>query len=124
MSALLVTVGDVEEEMFGFIGRMTLLSTLFTPILAVVVVVAAEGGHGSYYLAKMLFPYTMASTAFTSYITRPIVCLGVLQFPAYGLILDWARSTGRQGQYAIAFVGIHLGFVALAFLISNPSFTP
>jgi hypothetical protein len=110
--------------MFGFVGRMTLLSAFATPILAVVVVVAAGGGHGSYCLAKLLFPYTMASTAFTSYITQPIVWLGVLQFPVYGLILDWAHSSGRQGQYAIALVGIHLAFVALAFLISNPSFAP
>jgi hypothetical protein len=115
---------DVEEAMFGFIGRMTLLSALVTPVLAVLVVMAAGGGHGSYYLAKILFPYAMASTVFTGYITQPIVWLGVLQFPAYGLILDWAHSTGRQGHYTIALVGIHLAFVALAFLFSNPSFTP
>jgi hypothetical protein len=103
---------------------MTLLSALVTPVLAVLVVMAAGGGHGSYYLAKILFPYAMASTVFTGYITQPIVWLGVLQFPAYGLILDWAHSTGRQGHYTIALVGIHLAFVALAFLFSNPSFTP
>jgi hypothetical protein len=110
--------------MFGFIGRMTVLFTVVTPIAALLVVALGGGGHGTYHMAKILFPYTMASTAYTREITMLAAALALLQYPVYGLLLDWGRSKRRGLQYAAAVGAIHVVFVALAFQISNPSFTP
>lgn len=108
----------------SFLGRFFIACTIAAPILVFAAMTAASGGHGSYLPAKILFPYTMASTALTGEITIPFVALGFLQYPVYGAVLDAARSAGRFTQTLGVIVGLHLVFVALAFAISSPSFTP
>ena len=55
----------------SFRGLATFLSVLATPLLLFMVVLAAGGGHGTYGLAKALFPWTMMSTSVTRSITQP-----------------------------------------------------
>jgi hypothetical protein len=107
-----------------FLGKATLVFVVATPVLLFVVVVAAGGGHGSYVLAKILFPYTMAATAFTGEIAQPFIAAGIVQYPVYGVILDWARSVDGFRPGLLALAAIHFVAVGFAFLISNPSFTP
>jgi hypothetical protein len=97
---------------------------LATPLLLFMVVLAAGGGHGTYGLAKALFPWTMMSTAVTRSITQPLIVVGIAQYPAYGVILDCARATGRFKPAALTLLAAHFSAIMLAFAISNPSFTP
>ena len=107
-----------------FHGLATLLFVLATPALLFVVVLAAGGGHGTYGLAKTLFPWTMMATAVTKSITQPFIVLGIAQYPLYGIILDFARATGRFKPAALTLLAAHFSAMMLAFAISNPSFTP
>ena len=107
-----------------FRGIATLAFVVVTPILLFVTVAAAGGGHGTYYLAKILFPYTMAATAFTGAIVQPFIAAAFVQYPLYGTILDWRRSAGRFKPGLLALAATHLVAVLLAFGISNPSFPP
>jgi hypothetical protein len=95
-----------------------------TPVLLWIAFAAAGGGHGSYLPAKLLFPYTMASTAFTGELTLPSIAVGVLQYPIYGVLLDWARSASRFGSQLWTLVSVHVFAVVVALMFSNPSFTP
>jgi len=115
-------VGEPPRKLFG--GLATLLSLLATPLLLFTVVLAAGGGHGTYGLAKMLFPWTMMSTAVTKSITQPFIVLGIAQYPVYGIILDWARANGRFKPAALTLLATHFSAMMLAFSISNRSFTP
>jgi hypothetical protein len=116
---------DVDERPGkSFRGLATFLSVLATPLLLFMVVLAAGGGHGTYGLAKALFPWTMMSTAVTRSITQPFVVLGIAQYPLYGIILDCARAAGRFKPAALALLAAHFSALMLAFAISNPSFTP
>jgi hypothetical protein len=108
----------------SFRGLATFLSVLATPLLLFMVVLAAGGGHGTYGLAKALFPWTMMSTAVTRSITQPLIVVGIAQYPAYGVILDCARATGRFKPAALTLLAAHFSAIMLAFAISNPSFTP
>ncbi|MBI5323406.1 hypothetical protein [Bradyrhizobium sp.] len=107
-----------------FRGLPTILGVLFAPLALYLVVLAAGGGHGTYYAAKLPFPWTMMSTAVTKSITQPSVVLGIAQYPLYGIILDVARSKGRLTPAVLTLVAVHLCAIMLAFVISNPSFTP
>src|SRR5262249_38380856 len=78
-----------------FRGLATFLGILTAPPALFVVVVAAGGGHGAYWLAKTLFPWTMMSTAWTRTIAQPYVALAIAQYPLYGIVLDMARARGR-----------------------------
>jgi hypothetical protein len=107
-----------------FLGRATLAFIAVTPVLLLVVVFTAGAGHGTYYAAKILFPYTMATTAFTTGIREPFVAVGIVQYPLYGVLLDCARYVGRFKPALLALAGVHFVAIVLAFLISDPSFTP
>ena len=107
-----------------FFPIASLACVLATPVLLFVTVLAAGGGHGSYWLAKLLFPWTMAATAFTREIAQPFVAVAVAQYPVYGIVLDWVRSAGQLKSGMLALAGAHLAAVILAFAIANPSFTP
>jgi hypothetical protein len=106
-----------------FLPKATLAFVVAAPVLIWVVVVAGGGGHGSYLPAKILFPYTMAATAFTRDIVQPFIAAAIVQYPLYGVILDWARYRDRFRAGGLALAATHLVAVGLALLISNPSFT-
>ena len=105
-------------------GLATLLCLLATPLLLFLAVVAAGGGHGTYWLAKMFFPWSMMSTAVTKSITQPLIVLGIAQYPLYGIILDLARARSRFKPAALTLLAAHFSALMLAFSISNRSFTP
>lgn len=91
---------------------------------AFVAVVLAGGGHGTYYAAKILFPYSMMLTGSTRSITPPLAALALLQYPAYAIAL-WALANGslRQERWWIL-LGLHACAVVLAFFGASSSFTP
>ena len=97
---------------------------VIAPVLALFAAGAAGGGHGSYMPAKILFPYSMAATAFAREITPPLMVAALVQYPVYGGILAWARSAGRFRPGLLALAATHLVAVVLAFGMSNRSFTP
>jgi hypothetical protein len=105
-------------------GLATLLCLLFTPLAVFFVAIAAGGGHGTYYAAKMLFPWNMMSTALTQSITRLFVVLGIAQYPLYGIVLDAARAKGHFKPAALTLAAVHILAVILAFAMSNGAFTP
>jgi hypothetical protein len=105
-----------------FRAQATLLCVLITPVLLFLVVLAAGGGHGSYFPAKMLFPWTMMSTAATKSLAQPFIALGIAQYPLYGVILDASRATGRFKPASLALAAAHVAALMLAFAISSPSF--
>ena len=115
-------VGRPPRKLFG--GLATLLGVVVTPALLFLVVVAAGGGHGTYWLPKVLFPWTMMSTAVTKSITQPLIVLGIAQYPLYGIILDLARSNGRFKPASLTLLAAHFSALMLAFSISDRSFTP
>ena len=108
------------------LGNVALVLGFFVvaPVLALFAAGAAGGGHGSYMPAKIFFPYSMAATALTREITPPLMVAALVQYPLYGGILAWARSTGRFKPGVLALAATHLGAVVLAFGMSSRSFTP
>ena len=90
----------------------------------IVALMASGGGHGTYWAAKCLFPYTMLSTAWTTMISIPFILLAVLQFPLYGVLLAVANVKRKLAWGFWGVVGIHLIGVALAVRFSGSGFTP
>jgi hypothetical protein len=108
----------------SFFPKASLAFVIVTPVFLFITVLAAGGGYGSYMPAKILFPWTMAATAFTNGITGPLMAMAIMQYPLYGIMLDWARSAARLRLGMLAIAGVHFVAVAVAFLISDRSFTP
>ncbi len=90
-------------------------------LLAIACSVAeAGGGHGTYYLAKLFFPYTMSLAPLAGSITPPLIVLALVQFPAYGILLAIAEWKKRYRQVAVGIALVHLLAVLLCFPIRMP----
>ena len=99
-----------------------LASLVATPPLLFVAVFYTRAGHGSYFLAKILFPFTMLSTVLFGSIVAPFVVLAILQFPLYGILLGRANATGTFGRWELGILIVHLFAVAACFLLVGKSF--
>lgn len=68
--------------------RFLLLLSVFTPIALLLAFWSGGYGHGDYLAAKILFPFPMALATVTESISWLSLSLAVIQFPAYGYLID------------------------------------
>jgi hypothetical protein len=88
-----------------------IISLVLTPIALALGIMSAGAGHGNYFLAKILFPFTMLSTIYYESITFPFLLLGVVQIPVYGLFISALRN--RRTSLMLLSL-LHTVFVILA----------
>jgi hypothetical protein len=92
------------------ISKPFVTSLVATPLFLLAAVASAGAAHGSYLLAKILFPFTMLSTLVFGSIVAPAIALAVLQFPFYGFILGRAKVKGGfRTRAAVLLLGTHVG---------------
>ncbi len=107
---------------FGF-WKPVILSFVVTPIALLLGMASAGAGHGNYFLAKILFPYTMLSTFLFQSITDAFFMLAIVQFPLYGFLLAFASRMKKLGSLAIILAMVHILAVALCFLLVSENFS-
>ena len=105
------------------ISKPLLISLVATPLFVLAAVGSAGAGHGSYLLAKILFPFTMLSTLVFGSIIAPAIALAVFQFPFYGFILGRENVKGTVGTRATVLLLIHLLAVASCFILIGDNFS-
>jgi hypothetical protein len=72
------------------IGNFTLcilFTLMLTPVAMFIAIESGGGGHGNYFYAKLLFPYTM--------LLPGGLAIGIVQFPFYGLSAGFAFKYPR-----------------------------
>ncbi len=99
-----------------------LAACILTPFAVILALALAGAGHGSYFAAKILFPYTMLSTHWLEAITIPFVILALVQFPLYGLFLAFGSRKQHYWSLALLILIVHMLAVALCFVIPMPAF--
>ena len=105
------------------ISKPLVVSFIATPPFILAAVASAGAGHGSYLLAKILFPFTMLSTLVFGSIIVPAIALAVLQFPFYGFILGRAKLKGSLSTRAAVLLLIHMSGVAACFILIGENFS-
>ena len=105
------------------ISKHLVVSLVATPTFLLAAVASAGGGHGSYLLAKILFPFTMLSTLVFGSIIVPAIALAVLQFPVYGLVLGRANVKGSVDTHAAVLLLVHMLGVAACFILICDNFS-
>ncbi len=84
-----------------------LISVVVTPFLLLLALISTGAGHGDYFWARVLFPFTMNSLWIVHYISYPFVALAVIQFPLYGFLLGQANIRGRFRRCLTLLLLIH-----------------
>ena len=105
------------------ISKPFVVSLVATPFFLFAAVASAGAGHGSYFLAKVLFPFTMLSTLVFGSVTAPAIALAVLQFPFYGFILGRANVKGRVRTPAAVLLLLHSLAVVACFILIGDNFS-
>lgn len=105
------------------ISKPLVVSLIATPFFLLAAVASAGAGHGSYSLAKILFPFTMLSTLVFGSIIAPAIALAVLQFPFYGFILGRANVKGSFGTWLAPLLLIHILAVTACFILIGDNFS-
>lgn len=98
-------------------------SLILTPIALLLGIGSGGAGHGDYFWAKVLFPYTMLSIFLFQSITAPFIVLAIAQFPLYGIILAYANGKGQVARMATILLLVHSAAVAGVFLSVNENFS-
>jgi hypothetical protein len=94
-----------------------------TPFMLFLGLMSAGAGHGDYFLAKILFPYTLLSTAAFESIKLPFMWLTLIQYPAYGVAIGLANVRRKLIPLSAALALVHALAVVGAFAFANPSFS-
>ena len=94
-----------------------IVSLVVTPVALILGVASAGVGHGDYFWAMILFPYTMLSALVFNEITAPFIVLAIVQFPLYGVMLAYAAERERFLLSAIGLAVMHVLAVGLLFSI-------
>jgi hypothetical protein len=97
----------------------TLLFVVITPVLLYIALLPMGSGRGTYHAAKALFPWTVISIVVIKDITTPLIVLGIVQYPIYGIIIDWARAKGRFRPAVLTLAAVHFSAALLAFAIAH-----
>ena len=94
-----------------------------TPICLFLAVASSGGGHGNYFWAKVLFPFTMLSASLTGAIDIPFIILAVVQYPLYGVILGLASKRGWFKRVAAQVIIAHVLAAAVCVLVPDQNFS-
>jgi hypothetical protein len=81
------------------------ISVVIGIISLFVAILSGGAGHGDYFWAWVLFPFTM-SLAFP--ITTPLIVLAIVQFPIYGVVVGLASLKGKTIHALLCVAAVHL----------------
>ncbi|HTD72924.1 MAG TPA: hypothetical protein VK652_05315 [Steroidobacteraceae bacterium] len=93
------------------------VSIVLTPLLLYVALASAGAGHGSYFWAKVLFPYTMLAAKVVNSITPALEGLAIAQMPIYGLLMGLGAKAWRVVAVIFGLVVIHGAAVVACFVV-------
>ena len=100
-----------------------IVSLVVTPVALLLGIASAGAGHGDYFWAKILFPYTMLSTFLFQSITAPFILLAIAQFPLYGVSLGYADGRGQLTRRALVLLLLHTAAVVALLLLVSENFS-
>jgi len=100
------------------------VSIALAPPLLYAAAASAGAGHGTYFWAKVLFPYTMLAAKAVNSITPALEGIAVVQVPIYGLLLGLGAKCARLLPVIVGLVVIHAVVVAACFVVPMRSSFP
>ncbi len=96
---------------------------VMTPFLLLAGIGSAGAGHGDYFIAKLLFPFTMLSTIVFNEITILFLVLALVQFPLYGVLLGLTNRAGNLIPATIGLAVFHIGAAVTCVLLVGENFS-
>ncbi len=101
--------------------KWALIFALLPPLLLLVAVYPAGGGHGWYGPAVLLFPWPLIGTLFPSAesLTTLMIVLAFVQYPIYGFLIDFTQNTPWFKRTLWGIVSVHLMLMLLLIALGD-----
>jgi hypothetical protein len=94
-----------------------------TPFIWFLGLMSAGAGHGDYFLAKILFPYTLLYWQLFTSSREFFYVVAIIQYPAYGLLMGFANLYRKSLILGVVLAIVHTACVAASFTVANPYFS-
>jgi hypothetical protein len=94
-----------------------------TPFMWFLGLMSSGAGHGDYFLAKILFPYTLLAWQLFTSSREFFFVIAIIQYPAYGLLMGVANLYRKSLLFGLALAIVHSAFVAGSLYVANPYFS-
>ena len=98
------------------------LGILISVPLLLIAIVWAAGGHGTYVLARIVFPIPMICASSRGSITPSIIAVALAQFPLYGSACGALYRSRACRYYAIGLAIVHSTLALIAILQRDEGF--
>jgi hypothetical protein len=100
--------------MRGWIGKRPFFTAglLACPVIILIAIISAGGGHGNYIAARLLLPFACVAIGEYSAAAWIASILAVIEWPVYGAIVDMA---GRRSWAISAVLFVHIGLTVWLF---------
>src|SRR5712692_5086016 len=94
-----------------------------TPFKLFLGLFSSGSGHGDYFLAQILFPYTLWSTAAFHSLRQSFLLLAIVQYPVYGLLTGIANLYRKLLIYGLGLAVVHTVTVVASFAFADRYFS-
>jgi hypothetical protein len=91
-------------------------------VLAFLALLESGGGHGSYVLAHLFFPWTILSTLMTGSLAMPALAVALIQYPAYVLAWPFLVQRFPYTSPLMTLLKLHAAGVFAALFASSTAF--
>src|SRR5690606_24409454 len=97
--------------------KKAILIALITFLILALVVLSMGGGHGLFWPAKVIFPYSMLISLVNNQIGSVAIFLAVIQIPIYGIIIT------KKSKWNFLILGIHIVSAIICLTLPTQTFS-
>ncbi len=97
--------------------KKTFIIALVTFLILAFVVLLMGGGHGIFWPAKVIYPYSMIITLTNNQIGILAIILAIIQIPIYGFIIN------KKSKWTYLIFGIHLISAVICLNLTTETFS-
>jgi O-antigen ligase len=89
---------------------------LTTFLILIFVVLSMGGGHGFFWPAKIIYPYSMIIGVLNNQIEALSIIIAVIQIPIYGIIIS------KKSKWIFLILGIHIISAVICLYLPTETF--
>ena len=82
--------------------KKTIVIALTTVLILIFIVLSMGGGHGFFWPAKVVYPYSMIISVLNNQIGILAIIIAIVQIPIYGILMT------KKPKWTIIIFGIHI----------------
>ena len=97
--------------------KNAIVITLITFLILAFVVLSMGGGHGFFWPAKIIYPYSMIISVANNQIGILAIILAVIQIPLYSVVIN------KKSKWKFLILGIHIVSAIICLNIPTETFS-